>query len=377
LKNASLNYALSPDGRTLLAGVSGVSGHSQDMVLADTATGKTLLPLEGVQDVSSHPAFSPDGRTVAGDQRGVVSLWEVASGRSRGRLPEPRRATALAFSPDGRFLAIGADPYFSEPVSPPARGPRAQASPPAAAPDVPVTLWDLTAGEVVGRLRGGFGGRVEHLVFSPDGSRLAVSGYSPAALVCDLTALCGGRFEAVTKTGEPTAEELEGLWAEVAGADSARAYRAIRRLGGSGARAAAFLKKQLHGGPAGPDEHRIARLIADLNHDDFAVREKASAELEAIGRRAKPALQRALAGKVSVEARNRLKRLLDRLGSPEAQPPPPELVRRRAVEALEANGTPEARKVLAELAVGLPDSPLAGEAKASLQRLAKRTAAKP
>jgi hypothetical protein len=154
-------------------------------------------------------------------------------------------------------------------------------------------------------------------------------------------------------------------------------YRAVRRLGAAGPREAAFLQKRLQGGPTGPDERRIARLIADLDHDDFAARDKASAELETIGLRAEPALRRALAGEVSVEARTRLKRLLDRLGSPEGQPPPPELVRLRVIEALEANGTPEARKVLAELAAGPADSPLAREAKASLDRLSTRPAARP
>jgi hypothetical protein len=257
----------------------------------------------------------------------------------------------LAFSPDGRFLAVSAGPEAS------------------------VTLWDLTAGEAVGRLEGDCG-RVESLAFSPDGSRLAVAGYSPAALVCDVAALCGKtRGKMVFKTTEPTAEELEGLWAELAGADGARAYRAVRRLGTAGPRGAVFLRKRLKGGAIGPDERRIARLIADLDHDDFAAREKASTELETIGPRAEPALRRALEGEVSAEVRTRVKRLLERLRSPEGQPPPPELVRLRVLEALEANGTPEARKVLAELAAGPADSPTTQEAKASLQRLARRPAA--
>jgi hypothetical protein len=44
----------------------------------------------------------------------------------------------------------------------------------------------------------------------------------------------------------------------------------------------------------------------------------------------------------------------------------------RVVEALEANGTPEARKALAGLAAGPKGSPLTEEAKAALARLAKR-----
>jgi hypothetical protein len=196
--------------------------------------------------------------------------------------------------------------------------------------------------------------------------------------MCDVALLCDQtKTRTVFKAAKPSAEELEGLWAELAGADAARAYRAVRRPGAAGPRGAVFLKERLQGGPVGPDERRIARLIADLDHDDFAARDKAFAELETIGPRAEPALRRALAGEVSVEARTRLKRLLDRLGSPEGQPPPPALVRLRVIEALEANGTPEARKVLAELAEGPADLPLASEAKASLDRLSRRPAARP
>jgi len=58
------------------------------------------------------------------------------------------------------------------------------------------------------------------------------------------------------------------------------------------------------------------------------------------------------------------------LGAAAERPPSPGLVRLRGVEALEANGTPEARKVLAGLAAGQAGSPLAAEA--ALKRLGRR-----
>jgi hypothetical protein len=161
------------------------------------------------------------------------------------------------------------------------------------------------------------------------------------------------------------------LWAELAGADAALAYRAVLRLGAAGAKGAALLKRGLKGGAA-PGAARVARLIADLDSDNFATREKATAALEALGAQAGPALRRALESAPSAEVRNRAGRLLKRLESPAEAPPPPELVRLRAVEALEANATPEARAVLAELAAGHAADALTGEAKASLQRLARR-----
>jgi hypothetical protein len=50
-------------------------------------------------------------------------------------------------------------------------------------------------------------------------------------------------------------------------------------------------------------------------------------------------------------------------------------VRLRCVEVLEDAGTPAARRLLARLAEGSPQARLTREAKASLQRLAKRPAA--
>jgi HEAT repeat protein len=131
------------------------------------------------------------------------------------------------------------------------------------------------------------------------------------------------------------------------------------------------LKRRLKGGPA-PDESHIARLIADLDSDDFAAREKATAALEALGQKAGPALRRAAGQASSAEVRARAGRLLKRLGASPAELPSPELVRLRAVEALEANATPEARAVLAELADGPAADALTGEAKESLHRLARR-----
>jgi WD40 repeat protein len=335
--------APSPDGRTLVVWV---WGDACSAFLVEADTGKVLHRLEGVRGPPHTAAFSPDGRTVAVEANGALTLWEVASGRSRGRLTAGGKSVAsLAFSPDGRLLASGG---YQEP---------------------PVNLWDLAAGEVVGRLRGDMG--VGPVAFSPDGTRLAVVS-SPTVLICDVAALCGKRkLEEVARHPAPSEDRLEELWAELAGADGARSYRAVLRLGAAGPKGAALLKRRLKGG-ASPDQARIARLIADLDSDDFATREKATAALEDLGATAGPALRRAVENTTSAEVRIRAGRLLKRLDAPSVVPPSPELVRLRAVEALEANSTPEARAALAELAAGPAADALTHEAKASLQRLARR-----
>ena len=58
---------------------------------------------------------------------------------------------------------------------------------------------------------------------------------------------------------------------------------------------------------------RIPRLLADLDDDEFTVREKASTELAKLGELALPALQKALAAEPSPEVRFRVEALLDKL----------------------------------------------------------------
>ncbi len=113
--------------------------------------------------------------------------------------------------------------------------------------------------------------------------------------------------------------------------------------------------------------------MADLDADQFDVREAAFKELKGLGEQVLPALRRALAGEVSAEVRRRLEALLS---------DPPVLadipaVRRdvRAVAALEMIGTRGARAVLEKLATGSADARLTQEAKASVRRLEKGTAA--
>jgi WD40 repeat protein len=52
--------------------------------------------------------FSPDSKLVAaGTSDGLVYVWEVASGRQRGRLDAGRHVSSVKFTPDGRALLVG------------------------------------------------------------------------------------------------------------------------------------------------------------------------------------------------------------------------------------------------------------------------------
>jgi hypothetical protein len=177
-----------------------------------------------------------------------------------------------------------------------------------------------------------------------------------------------------------TERELEAMWNDLNRADkegTETAWKHICRMIQDPNRAVPFLKARLQPAPP-PDVKRLDGWIADLNSDDFTVRNKANAELEKLGPLAGPALKQTLAGKLpSLEVRRRLERLIDRLESNTITGD--ELRALRAMEILEAvawldtAASREARAVIASLAQGAAGARLTEDAKRAQARLDKGT----
>jgi WD40 repeat protein len=103
----------SPDGKhTLSVEWDGKFGGSFSVSLRDAATGKNVRSL-GKVPLANVVAFSPDGKSLAlagGDAENVtVSVWDVEGGKQRHRFSRPggRLYFCLAFSPDGKRVAAG------------------------------------------------------------------------------------------------------------------------------------------------------------------------------------------------------------------------------------------------------------------------------
>lgn len=202
---------------------------------------------------------------------------------------------------------------------------------------------------------------------------------------------------------------LDALWADLASADDARAALALLKLGATPHPSVAYLKAHL--GPVKADPARVARLIAQLDDNDFGTRQRAAEDLEYLGKAIKDDLEKALKGNTSAEARQRIQQLLNKLPKPiqakEAPPAPQPGVNRvaiingrvlingvevnntpppavpqgpsmtwiravRAVALLEHIGSAEARQVLEAIAQGEPDALPTREARAALDRLKGR-----
>ena len=167
------------------------------------------------------------------------------------------------------------------------------------------------------------------------------------------------------------AESAAKAWADIASKDAARAFRARGALSAAPGAALRLSTAHLHPAQAA-DPHFLRRLLTDLESEQFAVRDKAQKELEDLGDLAESALRQTLERKPTLEVRRRVQAVLERLRGPVTRP---ELLQSlRAAAVLEDIGTPEARRLLEQLAKGAPEARLTREAKASLRRLDLRSA---
>jgi RNA polymerase sigma factor (sigma-70 family) len=418
---ASLAFA--PDGKTLA--VYGTTNKEVVIWLHDTRTGKELrripipTPAEEQAGVVSLPfttvtgiVFTRDGKALASlISPRTLGLWDVGTGRELQRIeaPDKRSILGVAFTGDGRSLALdlGEDVLTlievytgkerrhygkvrPRPDAAQAAGggvavagvavgagfsgaPMALWTRPAPSisfsPDAKllahgcagggVRFWDTASGKEVGRLAG-HQGPIDTLEFAPDGRTLTTGSRDTTGLVWDVT-----RFAKRGKS--PTAPlDVEARWKDLAGDDAARAYDALNALVADPAAAVAYLKSHLYAATA-PDADKIAKLVADLDGDQFAARKKAAEELEKLAESAAPLLRKALAANPSAEVKKRLEDLLAKATS--MTPGGDSLRSLRAVEALETIATPEARQLLRKIAAGAPEARLTREARAALERL--------
>jgi WD40 repeat protein len=325
---------LSADGRFLAIGDVGMPS------IFDRGTRRWLPALQGRPSGTGMPVFSPDRRSLfAKSYQGKIFQWECLTGRFRAPLIEaPTNVSALAVSPDGRTLVSACFNHV-------------------------IYLWDAATGEPAGELSAQQGD-VRTLAFSPDGKLLASGSEDSTIIIWQLTAAPKRAI-----SSRPP-KDMESLWHDLAGNGVMRAYRGVHSLTQCGDEAVAFLAGKLK--PAkGATAQQVIALIAQLDSEDFALRAKASEELEKIGDGLRPFLRRALAANPGLEGRRRLEQLL-------AQPPktamlsPEQIGKLRGLEVLESLATPVARRLLASLAGGAVSDPLTGAAVEASERVAVR-----
>ncbi len=181
------------------------------MWLYDAETTQELVLMGGTSEVFSI-AFSPDGKTLASGANGEsATLWDLETRTVKSKLSvqeESYPIHSIVFSPDGRVLATGEG--------------------------AGVRLWDVDTGELKATLQENKE-RVESIAFSPDG-RTVVSGNSDKTVrlwdvsTATLTAIFTGHTQQVTSVafsldGETVAsgswDRTVRLWDVATGAQKA------------------------------------------------------------------------------------------------------------------------------------------------------------
>jgi WD40 repeat protein len=313
--------ALSPDGKTLAIGPD----------WAEAFGNRDLRPPDG-------RAFSPDGRLFVDwaenpfgrSRMDHVYVWH-AEGRAVATLTAgPRNgASSAAFAPDGRTLAT-------------------------ASADGVVRLWETATWTVRTEFRG-HRDRVTAVAFGPDG-RLFTGGLDTVVLGWDVRPLVKGAARGT----------LANAWEALSESDAKTGFQAQGRFLAEPGQAVEWFAARV--APAAvPDPARVKALIADLNHDNFATRARATAKLKELWPETEAALRKVAAKSSTLESRRRAEGILREMEK--AITPPGTLRALRAAEVLEWVATPQARALLRELARGAPDAQLTREAAAACRRL--------
>ena len=171
------------------------------------------------------------------------------------QVPHAGGSKSLVFLPDGRTLATAGN-------------------------DQTIRFWCLLGGRELEPLEG-HKATVNALALAPDGQTLLSASNDNSVRLWSLS----GRTTAAKPAMLPD-RQLEANWLALGRDEGSAAYDAVGALIAAPAQTLPLLAARLHPAAA-PDVQKISALIADTGHARFAVRQKATDELEQMGSKRK------------------------------------------------------------------------------------------
>ncbi|MBO0700102.1 MAG: PQQ-binding-like beta-propeller repeat protein, partial [Zavarzinella sp.] len=277
--------------------------------------------------------FTPDGsRLVTAHYDGTVRLWDPETGKQVTKLKDTFRGlVGLAVSPDGKWVAVGR-------------------------PDGKIVIWELATEKVVLTV-GPHDSMVRDVAFTPDG-RGIVGNADLAPILWSLM-----------PKDVHTASTPDALWNDLATGNAERGYRLQWGLIRDPKAAVKLFSDKVKPAELAVPRADFDKWVGNLDSPQFRAREAAERELTRAGARVPLGWLRAALGNAkSDEPRARLGRVL----AARDKPQPDEWRLGRAVQVLERAGTDDARALLKTWAAAPEGTQVAVEAKAALERLAKR-----
>jgi WD40 repeat protein/uncharacterized caspase-like protein len=207
------SVAFSPDGKLIASG-----GADSTVKLWDVGSGRELRTLIGHEQKVKCVAFSPDGRTLAsGSDDFRIKLWDVRTGKLLKTLEHHlNTVTSIAFSQNGKYLVsgstdrlvivwdlgngnaaviigeqhgydveLGLKAPLVDPVTAVAFSPDGQFVASADGPQSAITIWNWRSKTKIKTFKGEFPEQAHSLSFPPDGKKL-VSGSEREIWIWDL-----------------------------------------------------------------------------------------------------------------------------------------------------------------------------------------------
>jgi WD40 repeat protein len=152
---------------------SGSAGRSGVVKLWDSTKFQLINTPSGRQGGVDLVGFSPDGKTLIGaDAAGLVTLWDVPSGKARATFNHPGGMNQIVISHDGRTLATGGGKVGRGAEQFPGPG--------------EIRLWDVASGRRLAVLSVA-AGRIIRLAFAPDDRTLAAATEGTTVVLWDVT----------------------------------------------------------------------------------------------------------------------------------------------------------------------------------------------
>lgn len=327
---------LSADGRFAL----GVSHYGQNVLeVRDLADEKRVIQLEGSTGEPLVALFSPNSRVVAAsDPRSrAVIVWEVLTGEVIHRFRTDGFVAALAFTSDGRHLLGGGS-------------------------DRSIRAWEIASGESTGRLWG-HEGLVTALAIGPRESLLSGSA-DRTAFLWSLDSL------RTTRLAEEQLHEarIDDIWRSLGESGATDAYRALGVLAANSDELLPNLLDRLERQLRPVPDADLARLLVELSHDDYRVREQATASLAQADDSIRPQLEYALEHSTSAEARARLRLILHRSSATPRFGPEDIRRLRRLVAAAEGHPGEAAQRLLEVITKEFPEPSVAEDARRAMKQ---------